>query len=250
MRKEFLVERQGRTFCLYAGLLNLAHEQGLRSIQTNLIQVPSEANRGVAIASATVTMECDGVVRVFTGIGDAAECNVAPAMRHCLIRMAETRSKARALRDAVNIGMAAFEELGEEDAHDGAPERGYATAASRPFRGERGGTNRPRAQSSGSLREEGRPARIVAPPSVAPTPLRDEGRARPEAVPTEPRDLVPRTEEQAEAVRKLCRRLNCEPDALIQERLEITGLADLTQAQAGDLIRALSAQANGRTVLT
>lgn len=123
MRKEFLVERQGKTFCLYSGLLDLAHQQGLRSIQTNLVQVPSETNKGVAIVTATVTMERDGVLRVFTGIGDAAEVNVAPAMRTCLIRMAETRAKARALRDAVNIGVAAFEELGEEDAQDGAHER-------------------------------------------------------------------------------------------------------------------------------
>jgi hypothetical protein len=54
------------------------------------------------------------VERVFTGIGDAAPNNVTPAMQTCLVRMAETRAKARALRDAVNIGVAAFEELDNE----------------------------------------------------------------------------------------------------------------------------------------
>ena len=121
-----MVERQGKQFVLYAGLLSLAHEQGLKSITTSLIQIPSEANNRVAICTATVVLEKDGVERVFTGIGDAAPNNVAPAMQTCLIRMAETRAKARALRDAVNIGVAAFEELGEEDATDSAPERGYA----------------------------------------------------------------------------------------------------------------------------
>lgn len=139
MRKEFIVERQGRSFCLYAGLLDLAHQQGLKSITTDLIQAPTEANNRVAICASTVVMEDEkGTERTFTGIGDAAPNNVAPAMQQCILRMAETRAKARALRDAVNIGVAAFEELGDEEAHDGAPERGYQArrsatpAAARP----------------------------------------------------------------------------------------------------------------------
>ncbi len=132
MRREFIVERQGRSFCLYAGLLDLAHEKGLKSIHTELIQAPTEANNRVAICSATVVMENDGIERRFTGIGDAAPNNVAPAMQTCLLRMAETRAKARALRDAVNIGVAAFEELGEEDARDGAPDHGYQTRPPAP----------------------------------------------------------------------------------------------------------------------
>jgi hypothetical protein len=66
------------------------------------------------VFNATVVLEKDGVERTFTGIGDAAPGNVTPAMQNCLLRMAETRAKARALRDAVNVGSAAFEELGEE----------------------------------------------------------------------------------------------------------------------------------------
>ncbi len=115
MRKEFIVESKGRSFCLYSGILDLAHKEGLKSIRTELLQVPCEENNRVAIVFATVTLEKDGVERVFTGIGDAAPNNVAPAMQVHLLRMAETRAKARALRDAVNIGVAAFEETGEEE---------------------------------------------------------------------------------------------------------------------------------------
>ena len=111
VKREFIVERQGRTFVLYAGLLDLAHSQGLRAIRTRLIQVPNEENAQTAIVHA----EVDTDRGTFSGIGDASPANVARAMLTCTIRLAETRAKARALRDAVNVGVAAFEELGEAD---------------------------------------------------------------------------------------------------------------------------------------
>lgn len=133
MKKEFIVERNGRAFVLYSGLLDLAHQNGLKSIRTEILQLPIEETNRVAICMATVVLEKDGVERTFTGIGDAAPNNVAPAMQTCLIRMAETRAKARALRDAVNIGVAAFEELGEEETHYGAPQQpARQRQASRP----------------------------------------------------------------------------------------------------------------------
>ena len=229
MKKEFLIERQGKQFVLYAGLLNMAHENGLKHIKTELVQTPSEDNNRVAICVATVTLEKDGVERTFTGIGDAAPNNVAPAMQTCLIRMAETRSKARALRDAVNVGVAAFEELGDESATDGAPERGYRTSP---------------------------PVRALRPaPAVRPTvpALRVSSAEPKEAASAIPADLknplVNRiTDTQMEAVRSLCRRKGTDPDALAAERFGAENLAALTSAQGSDLIRSLNERpvANGR----
>ena len=93
MKKEFVVERSGRSFVLYAGLLDEAHAQGLKSIVTTLVQAPSDDNGRLAICHATVETEKG----TFTGLGDAAPDNVARPMVTCLIRMAETRAKARAL---------------------------------------------------------------------------------------------------------------------------------------------------------
>ncbi len=110
MREEYMIERQGKRFVLYAGLLEEAHERGLRSIETELLQVPSQENGEVAIARAVVRTE-DGK---FSGIGDASPANVNRQIAPHIIRMAETRAKARALRDAINVGVTAFEELGED----------------------------------------------------------------------------------------------------------------------------------------
>ena len=111
MREEYMIERQGKRFVLYAGLLEEAHSRGLRSIETDLLQIPGPGNGEVAIVKAVVRTE-DGK---FTGIGDASPENVNRTIAPHVIRMAETRAKARALRDAINVGVTAFEELGGED---------------------------------------------------------------------------------------------------------------------------------------
>ncbi len=118
MKKEFIVERNGRAFCLYAGLLDEAHARGLHSIHTSLLQAPSDLNDHTAIVSATVviTDPQTNANRTFTGIGDASPENVNPSMRNSLIRLAETRAKARALRDSINVGVTALEELADPDA--------------------------------------------------------------------------------------------------------------------------------------
>lgn len=104
--------RQGKQYVLFAGLLDEAHSRGLRGIDTELVQVPTAENGNVAVVKATVEME-DG--RTFSGIGDASPENVGRNIAPHIIRMAETRAKARALRDAVNVGATALEELSDGD---------------------------------------------------------------------------------------------------------------------------------------
>ncbi|CAN5124805.1 hypothetical protein BH24ACT19_BH24ACT19_10930 [soil metagenome] len=143
MREEYMIERQGKRFVLYAGLLDEAHERGLRSIETELLQVPNAENGEVAIARAVVRTE-DGK---FSGIGDANPQNVGRAIAPHVIRMAETRAKARALRDAINVGVTALEEMGVEGEESAAPARGRAeqagaSAASQAQSGQQTGESR------------------------------------------------------------------------------------------------------------
>ena len=111
MKDQFIVQKQGKTFVLYAGLLDEAHARGLKRIETQLLQIPTTANDQVAIAQAAVETEAG----IFHGIGDASPANVPSHLVNAIIRMAETRAKARALRDAVNIGCVSLEETSDEE---------------------------------------------------------------------------------------------------------------------------------------
>lgn len=157
MRDEFMITRQGKQYVLFAGLLDEAHTRGLRGIDTELIQVPDESNGNVAVIKATVEME-DG--RTFSGIGDASPENVGRNIVPHVIRMAETRAKARALRDAVNVGATALEELSDGD--DAPPSSDYRRPSPAP--GSRDGA---RAAQSQQTR---RPRPVEAPAPVEETP--------------------------------------------------------------------------------
>lgn len=126
MRDEFLITRSGKQYVLFAGLLDEAHQNGLRGIDTELVQIPTNENSNVAVVKATVEME-DG--RTFSGIGDASPENVGRNIVPHIIRMAETRAKARALRDAVNVGVTALEEL--SDSGDAPPPQRSETGGRR-----------------------------------------------------------------------------------------------------------------------
>ena len=65
-------------------------------------------NAELSLAHAVATFQ-DG--RVFAESGDATPDNVNKKVRPHFARMALTRAKARALRDALNIGMCSLEEL-------------------------------------------------------------------------------------------------------------------------------------------
>lgn len=115
---KWVINRQGKDHVMYAGLLDLAHREGLVSIDTEIAQVGNDGNGHVHIVIARVIM-ANG--RQFSGIGDASPANVSKMILPSALRMAETRAKARALRDAVNVGTASFEELPDDGEPSKAP---------------------------------------------------------------------------------------------------------------------------------
>jgi hypothetical protein len=104
--KRHVVKLQGKDFITYDGLLDMAHQMGLVSIETELIDKDPYIFKAVAKTET----------QMFTGHGDADESNVNKMIVRHKIRMAETRAKARALRDLTNVGMCSVEEMGGDDA--------------------------------------------------------------------------------------------------------------------------------------
>lgn len=108
-------DKQGRVVATkevvtYAGLLNRAHQEGLKKVITRLVQAPSKDNEMTAISMAKVVTDKG----VFIECGDANPSNVNSKIIPHIIRMSVTRAKARAMRDAVNIGVISMEELADE----------------------------------------------------------------------------------------------------------------------------------------
>ena len=101
---QYIQRIHGKPFVRYAGLLAMAHERGLHKLEATFVSVTDA--RAVAQATAIFV---DG--RRFVESGDATPENVHFGVRPHFARLALTRAKARALRDALNIGICAVEEL-------------------------------------------------------------------------------------------------------------------------------------------
>ena len=106
----FISSIQGKDFVVYAGLLDLAHQNGLVKLEVKITQLPTKDNGFEVICHAIAETKFG---EVFSDIGDANPKNVNSKIAVHIIRMASTRAKARCLRDMTNIGITCLEELGD-----------------------------------------------------------------------------------------------------------------------------------------
>jgi hypothetical protein len=110
---EFVVKLKGKSYPLWAGVLDAATKAGLKTLTTTVLQFPTAENGQLAVVEATAMFD-DG--RVFTDIGDCSPASTTPQLAPAALRLASTRAKGRCLRDAINCGMTMVEELpGTED---------------------------------------------------------------------------------------------------------------------------------------
>jgi len=99
----------------------------LRSVETELIH--ADHDTPLYVFKAIVTLPGDnGTARTFEAHGDACAANTGRMIHPHLLRMAETRAVARALRFATNCGEAAREEFGDDE---GAPQLASAENGNR-----------------------------------------------------------------------------------------------------------------------
>lgn len=125
-RQKYVKNLQGKEYVLYNGLIILAKDKGLKSIQNDILQFPDSNNNFTAIVRSTVIgwdkdPAGNWVEVTYSAIGDANAQSIAakPVQAH-FIRMAETRAKGRALRDYIGIDAVMFEEL--QDPYEAQPQ--------------------------------------------------------------------------------------------------------------------------------
>ncbi len=139
---------EGKDGVAYADLLARAHTEGLKSIATEVLLQPSDQNGRLCIIKAAVETERGH----FEGIGDADPTSVEEQFAPHLIRVAETRAKARALRDAVNVGIVSFEELDGVRPNGSGGSPGPGATPPRPSRPARNASPPARSRTNGQAR--------------------------------------------------------------------------------------------------
>ena len=118
-KKKFTNNIKGKDAIKLEGLTAVAHEKGMWKFVTNIIQYPSDQNAWTAICQTTIggydwdPIE-EKICKVeYSDIGDANVSNCSKMVAASYIRMASTRSQARALRKYTNIDMVCSSELSE-----------------------------------------------------------------------------------------------------------------------------------------
>ena len=99
------------------GLIALAHEKGIKSMETEIVQYPSQENQWTCIAETRVvgfdwnpvTEKVEEVA--YKDFADANPNNCTTMTKSSYIRMASTRSVGRTLRKYTNIDMVCSDEI-------------------------------------------------------------------------------------------------------------------------------------------
>lgn len=120
-----------KDFLPYRDVLDKAHEKGLEEVEVELVQIPNKDNGNLAVVKATVTVNGHR----YSAVGDASPSEGRGPVQTATIRMAETRAKARAMRDAVNLGRDVEGDVAEEGSSE--PVRDNVAALPNTTKGQR-----------------------------------------------------------------------------------------------------------------
>jgi len=102
-----IIKLPGRSgdYLTHDGLVRLAHEHGIESIETDLISWDPEARAAVVKATAK------GSRGTYSDYGDACPDNVGRTIAGACVRMATTRAVSRSLRLYTGLGLTCSSEL-------------------------------------------------------------------------------------------------------------------------------------------
>lgn len=118
-KQAYMISIRNKEAIKAEGLTAFAHQKGMWKLETKILQYPSKENDNMCICQTTIGgYDWDPVTKQvreveYTDIGDASPSNCTSQVAASFIRMASTRSQARAMRKYTNIDMVCSSELGE-----------------------------------------------------------------------------------------------------------------------------------------
>jgi predicted nucleic acid-binding Zn finger protein len=227
----WIMKIEGKEFVKYPGLLDLGHQKGISSIEVDIVQMPTKDNGNFAVCRATVMSKMG---ETFIDIGDANPNNCSSKVVRHLLRLANTRAIARALRSFTNIGMTAVEELA--DFNDAIPEAGqagqYTQSKTKP---------KPVAKKPAARAPKQAPAKTSKPDTAANTGEQNQMPKTESKGAAEPNNQPKMSEAQKRAIYNLSRRRGISVEQLEQMVSDAYGcsLENLTSGDASAFIRQL-----------
>lgn len=216
--ERFIISIDGHDFVKYQGLLDLGHQKGISQIEVEPLQLPTAENGHFAVCKATILGRGG---ESFTDIGDANPQNCSSKVAKHLLRLASTRSIARALRAYTNIGMTCLEELADL--------------------GDAIGKGEPKAEPKSPRKTTRKPKEPA--PQEAPEPKEPKAETPPRVPEKEetPHDKPKMSEAQKRAIYNLSRRRGISVEDLEARALETYGvqLEGMSSTDASSFIRSL-----------
>ena len=100
MKSSNVMQIKGKDVATYEGILDYGHQFGIKSLEVDIVQFPSDENGQRCICKARLET-LDG--RVFSDIADASPDNVPKGCIDSFPRIASTRCKSRTISDAFNV---------------------------------------------------------------------------------------------------------------------------------------------------
>lgn len=231
--ERWITKIEGKEFVKYPGLLDLAHQHGLSSIEVDIVQMPTKDNGNFAVCRATVMSK---IGETFIDVGDANPGNCSSKVSRHLLRMASTRAIARALRSYTNVGMTALEELA--DFNDVITEGGQhenPTPKRKPKAAKKPAAKTQKKAPAASAKPKAKPAPVES-------PVEKKGKDQSDQK-DDPKDsAVPSmSEAQKRAIYNLSRRRGISVEQLEQMSADAYGcdVENLTSSDASAFIRQL-----------
>jgi len=229
--ERWITKIEGKEFVKYPGLLDLAHQHGLSSIEVDIVQMPTKDNGNFAVCRATVMSK---IGETFIDVGDSNPGNCSSKVSKHLLRMASTRAIARALRSYTNVGMTALEELA--DFNDVITEGGtYENRKTKPKAAKKSAAKTPKKAPAVSAKPKAKPAPVA-------TTVETGGKNQSDQKDNPKDSAIPfMSEAQKRAIYNLSRRRGISVEQLEQMVADAYGceLETLTASDASAFIRQL-----------